>query len=257
MFKFKKALLVKVVGLFLFLAVLSSLIPVLRTPVLTILKYPLSLFTTIQREYLGVIFYHRNMVQREELQKEVDILKNRLNDIQETARENARLRELFNLKQKTSFKVIAAQVVARSADNWASVIMINKGRRNGVRNGFVVINYLGLVGRVVQVQEFSSKVMLLNDTNMGVSAIISRSRQEGLVSGTLGNSLIMKYLPREADIQVADTIVTSGLTDVYPKGILIGTVVGLGSDFSGLSHYAVIKPAVDLLSIEEVLVIVP
>jgi rod shape-determining protein MreC len=67
----------------------------------------------------------------------------------------------------------------------------------------------------------------------------------------------MKYLPRDADVQISDTIITSGLTEAYPKGLLIGRVVHVGEEFSGLSRYAVIKPAVNLAAIEEVLIIIP
>jgi rod shape-determining protein MreC len=73
----------------------------------------------------------------------------------------------------------------------------------------------------------------------------------------------MKFLPKESDIQVLDTIITSGLTStlgltsIYPKGLIIGTVIALQDEFSGLSKYAVIKPSVDLSGLEEVLIIIP
>jgi rod shape-determining protein MreC len=91
---------------------------------------------------------------------------------------------------------------------------------------------------------------------MAVSAIVQRSRQEGLISGTLGSSLIMRYLPKDCDIKVSDAIITSGLTENYPKGLLIGRVTDIGEEFSGLSRYAIVRPAVNLATIEEVLVIV-
>jgi rod shape-determining protein MreC len=85
---------------------------------------------------------------------------------------------------------------------------------------------------------------------------VQRSRQEGLVTGTLGGNLIMRYLPEEPDIQVSDTIITSGLNGFYPKGLLIGTVIDVGKEFSGLSHYALVKPEAKLSNIEEVLIII-
>jgi len=69
--------------------------------------------------------------------------------------------------------------------------------------------------------------------------------------------LIMKYLPKDSDIKASDIIITSGLTDNYPKGLLIGRVISIGEEFSGLSRYAIVKPAVDLSNIEEVLIIIP
>ena len=67
----------------------------------------------------------------------------------------------------------------------------------------------------------------------------------------------MKYLPDDADIKLQDVIVSSGLNDTYPKGLLIGTVIDIGKEFSGLSRYCLIKPAVNLSNLEEVLIVIP
>ena len=257
MFKFKKKSLILTAVFVFSLLLLASLIPALSSPALKILKYPLGLFSLIGREVEGVIFYHRNMAQTQRLRKEVDFLKHKLNAANEIYLENKRLKSLLAFKQKTPYKVVPARVIGRSADNWSSVVIIDKGTQHGIRRGLVVITYLGFVGRVVETADATSKIMLINDPSLGVSAIVQRSRQEGLVNGTLGRSLIMKYLPKDADIQVSDVVVTSGLTDVYPKGLLIGTVVSVGDEFSGLSRYCQIKPAVNLVAIEEVLIIIP
>ncbi len=217
----------------------------------------MSLFTLITREAGGIIFYHHNMAQNEKLKREIDFLRQKLNTLNEVYLENKRLNSLISFKQKTPYRVVPARVIGRSADNWSSIIIIDKGSNNGIRRGFVAVSYLGLVGRVIEVSNSVSKVMLINDPNLGVSSLVQRSRQEGLVSGTLGRSLIMKYLPKDADVQPSDTVVTSGLTSAYPKGLVIGTVVNVGEEFSGLSRYAVIIPAVNLSSIEEVLIIIP
>lgn len=252
----KKKLISIVISVFL-IALLSSLTPALRTPAFNILKYPLELLTLIEREVRGIIFYHRNMAQNERLNKETDLLRQKLNAASETYLENQRLNNLLSFKQQSPYKVVAARVIGRSADNWSSVVFIDKGSYSGIKRGFVAINYLGLVGRVIDTTNVTSRIMLINDPNCGVSAIAQRSRQDGLVSGTLGRSLIMKYLPKDSDIKVSDIIITSGLTSVYPKGLLIGTVVNIGEEFSELSRYAIIKPAVGFSSLEEVLIIVP
>ena len=257
MFKFKKKNLIRTAVFVFSLLLLSALIPTLRTPVFKILKFPLSLCTLIGREVKGIIFYHRNIVQNERLKKEIDFLRQKLNTINEIYLENSRLKNLLSFKQKTPYKVVPARVIGRSADNWSSIVIIDKGSGNGIKRGFVAITYLGLVGRVIETGDTTSRVMLINDPGLGVSAIVQRSRQEGLVTGTLGHSLIMKYLPKDADIRVSDVIITSGLTKGYPKGLLIGRVVNIGEEFSGLSRYCQIKPAVNLSSIEEVLIIIP
>jgi len=254
--KVKKKNLIIVVSACLFVLILSFLISSLRTPFQNLLKQPLNLLTLIQREFNGMLFYHRNFIQNDRLKNEIDYLNNKLNAQQELSLENTRLKNLLSFKQNSTYKLIAAKVIARSPDSWTSNVTIDKGRSNGLRRGMVVITYLGLVGKIIEVQDFTSKVLLISDPSLSVSAIVQRSRQEGLVCGTLGSHLIMKYLPEEADINIQDTVITSGLNEVYPKGIIIGTVVDIGKEFSGLSRYAIIKPAVGLSNIEEVLIII-
>lgn len=254
MFKYKKNLnILVVVFIVLFF---SSLIPALRNPLIIALKYPLKIFSFIGYEIKGIIFYHRNFRENEEFKKEIGLLKQNINTLNEVSFENDRLSKLLSFKERADFKVIAAKVIGYSPDNWSSVIIIDKGRANGIKRGHVVISYSGLVGRVIECADSTSKIMLVNDSNFGVSAIVQRSRQEGLVAGALGNYLVMKYLPKDSDIKVSDVIVTSGLTDNYPKGLIIGTVTDVGDEFSGLSRYVNIKPAVNLSSIEEILVII-
>jgi rod shape-determining protein MreC len=208
------------------------------------------------REIRGIVFYHRNFAQNEILKKEIDFLKQKINALNEASLENKRLKETLSLKEKSPYKVIPARVIARSADSWSSVVIIDKGSYHGIKRGMAVINYLGLVGRVIESTDYTSKIMLINDSNLSISAIVQRTRQEGVISGTLGNSLIMRYLPKDCDIKVSDIIITSGFSQAYPKGLLIGAVIDVGEEFSGLSRYAIIRPAVNLSSIEEVLIVV-
>ncbi|MFA5115114.1 MAG: rod shape-determining protein MreC [Candidatus Omnitrophota bacterium] len=255
-FKKKKNLIYIAFAVLLFLA--ANLTPVVRTPVFNILKIPLVLFSALGREAGGIIFYHRNMKENARLKNELDFLKQKIVALNEIYLENMRLKSLLAFKEKSSYKIVAAaRVIGRSADNWSSVIIIDKGAKHGIRRGMVAMTYLGLAGRVIETASFTSKVMLINDPNLGVSAFIQRSRQEGLVSGTLGNSLIMRYLSNDADVKVSDTVITSGLTEVYPKGIPIGKVVEVGEEFSGLGRYCVIRPAVNTSNVEEVLIVIP
>ncbi len=232
-----------------------SLIPFIRAPLLDIIKHPLNLLSLFKREIRGIIFYHRNFIQNERLKKEIDFLRRKLNVYEETFLENERLRGLLALKKNAPYKVIAARVIGRSPENQSSLIIIDKGKGSGIKSGMVVINYLGLVGRVIEASASTAKIALINDPNFAVSGIVKRSRQEGLVCGALGSSLIMKYLPADADIEPSDTIITSGMAELYPKGLLIGTVVEIIEEFSGLASYAIIKPVVELSNVEEVLII--
>ncbi|MFH0826656.1 MAG: rod shape-determining protein MreC [Candidatus Omnitrophota bacterium] len=256
MFKFKKKKLVFLAVSCVLLLLISLSLPYLKNPAFVILKQPLRLFTFIRQEIIAVIFFHRNAVQRETLKKENEALKSKLNAREGLRLENERLNELLSLRDRSSHKLTASRVIGRSIDSWASSLIIDKGRNSGLRRGMPVLTPLGLIGRIAEANEFTSKVLLINDPNLSVSSIVQRSRQEGLVSGTLGAHLIMRYLPQDADIEINDIIETSGLNETFPKGLLIGVVVDTGKEYSGLSRFAIIKPVVNLHGIEEVLVVV-
>jgi len=236
--------------------VLAALIPLLQFLPLQIVKFPLGLLSLVKREIRGLVFYHYNMVASERSGKNLEIMEQRLDRANEIYLENKRLQSLLDFKKQAEYKLVAARVIGRSPDNWSSMIIIDKGQDCSIKRGMVAITPLGLIGRVIEVSGSTAKIMLINDPNFSVSSIVQRSRQEGLVSGTLGGVLMMKYLPNDADIEASDVILTSGLTEMYPKGLPIGSVIEVGEEFSGLTLYALIKPAADLGNCEEVLVII-
>ena len=223
---------------------------------MVVLRSPLYLCAMIGKEVNGIVFYHRNYVERDRLARRIDHLNSKFVAMYELSAENIRLTNILSLKQQLPYRVLAARVIGRDPSNWSSTVIINKGASAGIKKGAAAASFLGLAGRVIDVQPDTATVTLINDPSVSVSARILRSRQEGLASGSLGGTLLLKLLPRDCDIIKGDVIVTSGLTRVYPKGVLIGTVSAIVKDFSGLSMYAVIDPAVDLASLEEVLIIV-
>jgi rod shape-determining protein MreC len=255
-FKIKNKFLVYITASVFFLFLFSCLIPVIRPSASGTLRQPLKLLALLRREIGGIIFYHRNLIQKERLKNENGLLRQKIISLNEIYLENGRLKKALSLKQDSPYKVIASRVIGRSADSWVSAIIIDKGSSHGIKRGMPVITYSGLLGCISETAKFTSKVLLISDPGFAVSGIVQRSRQEGLIAGTLGAHLIMRYLPEEPDIQVSDTIITSGLNSLYPKGLLIGTVIDIGKEFSGLSRYALVKPAANLSNIEEVLIII-
>ncbi len=233
------------------------MVPSFRKSVVQIFRAPLSLISVLRKEFEGLIFYHRNYVQKDRLRRENDLLKNKLNESQELYQENKRLKQLLAVKKNSPYKVIAATVIGRDPSNWSSVVVVDRGKIHGVKTGNIAVNFLGLAGKVVETGSSAAKVMLVNDPNFAVSAQIQRTRQEGAVSGSLGGVLTMKYLSKSSEVNPGDVVVTSGLSESYPKGLLIGSVVESGDELSGLSRFAIVKPVVDPSNIEEVLIIIP
>jgi rod shape-determining protein MreC len=117
-----------------------------------------------------------------------------------------------------------------------------------------VIAPLGVVGRVVVPALRSAKVQLLIDRNAAAGALIERSRAQGVVVGTGDERLRMEYVSEVADVAVGDVVVTSGVDGIYPKGFVIGRVDAVEKNGNAFKRISV-RPAVDFLSLEEVLVI--
>jgi rod shape-determining protein MreC len=173
----------------------------------------------------------------------------------ELEQENERLKTLLGFKEKSNFKLIPASVIAKDSSNFSNTIAIKQSQSKGVKKDSIVISEAGLVGRVYDTSAGISRVMLITDINSRVSAVVSRSRQGGIVYGMYSGMCQLEYLPLDSDIEVGDEVVTSGFSDIYPKGILIGTVVSIIKQPRGLTISAVLKPSVDFTRLEEVLCI--
>jgi rod shape-determining protein MreC len=185
----------------------------------------------------------------------VDSLTQQLARYKETEAENVRLNNLLNFKQQSAFKLVAARIIGRDSSNLSDTIIIDKGKKSGIEEGTVVIAEAGLVGRVFSCSGTISNVILITDPGSRISAVISRSRQSGVIYGISSRLCQLRYLPLDADLILGDEVMTSVLSDVYPKGILIGRVVKIIKEPRGLTISALIEPAVDMSRTEEVLCI--
>jgi rod shape-determining protein MreC len=162
---------------------------------------------------------------------------------------------LLDFKEQFIPKTVAAQVIGRDSTNWYSSLILNKGDRDGVRPEMGVMTSAGVVGRVVKTGPFSSVVLLLTDPHNAITGIIQRSRDEGIVEGTTQGRARIKYLPLLANLRIGDTVVTSGLTGGFPRGVVIGSVLSLQKEEGELFQSAEITPEANLSRLEEVLVI--
>ena len=183
------------------------------------------------------------------------MLRGRQNELRELAYASQRLATLLQLKERTIPSTVAANVVGQDTTNWYRGVVLDKGQRDGVRAEMGVITVAGAVGRVVKASQFASVVLLVTDPNNAVTGLIQRTRDEGIVEGTLGGRARMKYIPLLSTVQVGDAVVTSGLTGGFPKGIRIGTIASIQKEEGDLFQSAELIPEVDFSQLEEVLVI--
>jgi rod shape-determining protein MreC len=197
----------------------------------------------------------------ERLRRENAELQIRLLQSETVLRENERLRALFNWSRTSPWKVKPAHVMAHDPANWWRNLQIRLGRLDGVRADLPVLTAEGLVGRVAEVNDLWSRVVLLGDPNCRVAALVLEGRQpvdSGVISG--GASVVdpsmveLSYLSRSSGVKAGQTVVTSGLGGIFPKGIPIGRLVDSRSIEYGLYTDARVKLAVNLNKLEEVFV---
>jgi rod shape-determining protein MreC len=175
--------------------------------------------------------------------------------LKEAESEKARLEALLRLRSQTHRVSVAARVIGTRLSRWPETIMIDKGRAEGIRPRQAVLAPAGLVGRVYSVTAHTALVVPVTDCNSAMGATVQRSRYNGILSGD-GEACRLKYLALEADVKVGDVVVSSGTGEIFPKGILIGSVIAVADDESASMKYAVVHPNVDLARLEEVLVLV-
>jgi rod shape-determining protein MreC len=190
----------------------------------------------------------------EALKQEVAQLHIRLQQERAVAEQSRSLQALLALHQQVPLMTTGANVIGGAPSPDFRTMTIDKGTGDGLKPDMAVISPLGVVGRVILPTRRAAKVQLLIDRNAAAGALTERTRAQGVVVGTGGDRLRMDYVAGSADVKPGDRVVTSGIDGIYPKGFVIGQIESVqrgGGDFREIT----IKPAVDFMSLEAVLVV--
>lgn len=196
--------------------------------------------------------------ENEELQAKNSELEQYLRELENIKTENEMLKGYMNLTEKYGeYQTIPAYVINKDISNYSKTIIINVGKNDGIKENMTVIADEGLVGYIVSVTDTTAKVQTIIDTASSVSATMSSTDESIICKGTLDSTKELKamYIPTEYNIIQGDSIETSGLGGIYPKGIHIGTVKQVESTKNVTDRYAVIEVAVNFDKLSTVLVI--
>ncbi len=173
--------------------------------------------------------------------------------------ENNRLRVLLNLKKVFFPAAISAQVIGRDVREWFHVVSLNKGKADGVVFSAAVVtgmtDHPALIGRIIEVGERTSKVLLVTDEMSAVSAEVAGKGDLGLIEGQARPWVSLNYLPPASQASVGDQVITAGLGGVFPPGVPIGQVVSLSDMSDGYFKGAKIRLDASLGSLRDVLVL--
>ena len=188
----------------------------------------------------------------------VDQLQSQIVQLRELEVENRDLRNLLAMKERTGpGALIPVQVIARDDTPYVQAITIDKGSNDGIKQDAVVITHKGLVGHVERVNPTSSKVRLINDLNSSVSVRLQTdARTTGVLRGqSQGNLMVIAYIPQTDLVQQGDIVLTSGLGEMYPEGLVVGKVDRVERKDADPFQAAVVSPAVAMDKLERLYVL--
>jgi rod shape-determining protein MreC len=230
-------------------------------------QFLIEIFAPIQKGYTSIhrslnslfknyLFNINSSKENQILKKKTAQLENTIFKFEELAKENTRLRELLLLARELPQTSVLAQVVARDANSSFKAIRINKGLAHNIKLQSTVVTAQGVVGYVYRLTDQFSDVLTILDLNNKVDGIVERIRAHGILEGHEEGKMVMKYVAKTEPIILNDLILTSGLGNIYPKGIKIGNVTKIERENYGVTQNIQVTPLVDFNRLEEVLVLV-
>ncbi|TCP32238.1 rod shape-determining protein MreC [Scopulibacillus darangshiensis] len=201
--------------------------------------------------------------------KENKALKADLEDYAKVKQENKEIKhdnqelkkelDLLNDPDLSAYKKHPALVIGRSYDKWNQLVTVNKGEQDGIKPDMAVITPDGFIGKVRKAGQFSSEVILMTDTRNAnqIAAMVQGSRIYGMIEGydPEKNVLLFKKIPVKAKIKKGQMVVTSGLGQIFPRGLPIGKVKKVTTDQYGLTKIAEVEPAANLNDLTHVVIV--
>jgi len=222
-------------------------------PFQEVVTHSLRFVRDIWRSYFALVSVAKENALLERRLREAEAFNHQCLEVEKS---NARLRHLLNFKPAHPQQVLPAEVIGIDPAAWSKTIIINKGRADGLEKGFPVVVPEGIVGQVISVASRYAKVLMIIDPNSAVDAMLQRNRARGIVKGADGGGCLFDYALRKHEIREGDTVISSGLDGVFPKGLRLGRVTGVVKHDAGIFQTVAVTPFVDFEKIEEVLVVV-
>ena len=189
------------------------------------------------------------------LRAEVQLLRQAQSQFEELRLGHHRLESLLNFQEASGLKTVAASVIGRDATNWSKTVTLDRGSRAGLAENMAVITHQGIVGHLIRVSDTKSQALLISDHRAAVDALIQRTRASGVFVSTPEGMGRLKYVPRDAELRPGDTVISSGLGGLYPKGLVVGRVEKVEPNGDGLFQRVEVAPAVDFSRLEDVLIV--
>ncbi len=213
------------------------------------------IFSAFEEFFRDYIWLKRLRGENESLKREIAELESKVTSYQEAYVENQRLRRLLDFKTMIGAETVPAQVIMHDLTGWFQTLMLDKGFRDGIAPDMPVVNDEGVIGRILDVSDRHSRVLLITDQGSSVDALDQRNRVRGILCGKDANGCLLKYVRANLDIKEGDMVLTSGKDGIYPKGLRLGVVHAAYKDPVDLFQKIDVKPLARMSALEEVLII--
>ena len=195
--------------------------------------------------------------ENERLLLEISRLSKERNELLEKNKYLERIEKLAGNVDESKRIIITAKVIGRDATQWSKMVFIDKGTDHQLKENLVVMTNAGIIGHIIHVSAKASKVLLITDSRSAVDSLFQETRENGITVGTGQDVCEMKFVPIEADVNIGDRIISSGLGGVFPKGLMVGVVIDIAKKKQDLFQSITVAPSADLSQIEEVVVVLP
>lgn len=174
----------------------------------------------------------------------------------ETEKKNQRLEEILGFTEVAPYKLLPARVIGSDPAPYSSAVTIDKGKDHGVVKDLPVMSVSGIVGIILTVSDKSSTVMLLNDRRSRIDVAFQENRFRGVLEGSADGIVHLSFVDRKVRVKSGDVVVTSGMGNIFPSGLLVGKITEVRRPKFGLFQEIVVTPNVNPKGVEEVLVII-
>jgi len=218
----------------------------------TVINVPFKKISNLWEDYVFLVGLEEEnkLLKEKNARAAADIIKYR-----EGYLEGIRLKKLLKLQETLPFSTLSARVVGRNPSPIFKMIIINRGQTDGLRAGLPVVATAGAVGRIMEASWNVSRVLLLTDENSSVDAMVQESRTQGILQGSASAGCNLKYIPKTATVNVGDTVISSGMGGIFPKGLPLGAVRAVNKKEADLFQKVHVTLFADPAKTEEVLVV--
>lgn len=215
----------------------------------------------LSRSMAGVVSFKNDYLalwnirdENKKLQDLVDKYLKELSEYREGYRTYLYLQEQLKFREQLEFQPLAARVVGKDPSFWFQTIVVDRGKKDDVLEGMVVLTPEGVVGQVVHAADHYAKVLLANAPSSAIDALVQKNRVRGILKGDGEKGYTLQYVLKNADVAVGDHIVTAGIGGVFSSGIPLGVVAAVHKKERGMFQEIEVTPSVDFQKLENVLI---